>query len=1064
MRFFLILYFSLGIFININAQNSAFQNHWIDYSKTYLKIEIIEDGIYKISFDELKKAGLISFKNIGLVHHGKQIAIETQGEQNGELIDTGYIQFYAEKNKGDLDTLVYGSNEIRTNPYHSLFSDVSAYFLTNFQEKPKRITSVTLTQTGEKNTFKEELVFAPNSQYSFNNSIGLLPTVMQSYYETGEGWTGKYISSDSTANVLYTLKDIVPNSKILLDLKLNGRSLTYHSLNLEINQKPTLDALEFEPFGVKLKSYAIDNQNNDRINLKFIPKTSQKYDWYSITFARFNYDRKLDKNIVDRSYRTDNVIYGLPILPYVTYDISDIQNPIKLNAASEGFLNYEKNKALIFTSSLPKKPTNLQLIQFKKLPENPNFLIITDQLLESSANTYASYRNSDKGGKYNTAVVFTSDIYNQFFYGEKSPMAIYNYLKYSVKDREKSFLLLIGKATTFPDVLKSSADMVPSFGYPASDLMLSSGPDYLKNADWIPTGRISAGSNTEVLNYLDKVKEHEANLVTDWQTKGLHLSGGQNPFELFVLKNILENLSTSLAAQDVYSNLKTYNKPTDSPVVQVDISEEINKGVGFLTFVGHGSTAELDYNIGFCSDPKRNITNKGKYPFMFFNGCGVGNVFYKYNVLSSDWLLTPNKGAIAVLANSYWSFANSTQQYLNALYNTMFENPTTVGKSIGESQILALNLLKNNISDPFVRSGIHQVLLQGDPAIKILPFEKPDFTIPENGIFITSANGINSISTSDSIQIGVMMDNLGNFNTNQKYAITYKINWDNGTENNLSKDFKSFWRRDTTYFKVKKAGAIRSIKAEIDIENKVIEYLETNNLQVFTIADNWQKIGNSAIYPESSIADKLPPSLSVTFDGRYIKDKAIVASNANLVIALTDERTIDASKTELIEVFLSACSKCVLEKLEPSKFKIGLLNGNILVYNLAELNLPAGTYSLLIKAHDNANNSPGKVYEKQFIILEKAEKTQFNLLPNPTLGDIQAILDIRTIKNPKSGNVQLLDLKGKQIEMFKFEPKTGENMIVFPRKNKPAGIYFLKFEIIKNDNSKENLVQKVVLI
>jgi Peptidase family C25 len=1060
MKFLLILFLNICFCSALKAQTNVHSNSWIDYDNEYIKIDIAEDGIYRISFEELKNAGLKSFKNIGIFHHGKPVAIETINETNGELRENGYIQFYAEKNKGELDSLVYGSNEKRNNPYQSLFSDISAYFLRNLQEKQDRISVLNLSQKTNKNTFTEELIFAPNSQYSFNNSIGLLPLVMQSYYETGEGWTGKYISSDSTANIVYTLKDIEPNSQITMELKLNGRSLTNHALNLEINKKATNQALEFEPFGIIEQSYIFNDIISDKVTLRFTPKLSQKFDWYSITFAKFKYTRKLEKNIINRAYSSENAVYLNPA--WQTFDITDPKNAKKIISVSEGIFTLEKNKALIYTSTEYKKPLQLKLLSFKKLPENPSFLIITDPVLETSANAYATYRSSALGGKHITAIAYTDDIYNQFSYGEKSPMAIFNYLKYSVKDRKKTFLLLLGKATTFPDVLKSSPDMVPSFGYPASDLMLSSGPDYMKKIEWIPTGRISASKNIEVLNYLEKVKEHEANFVTEWRTKGLHLSGGQNQFELFVLKNILDNLSPSLVSQDVFHSLKTRNKPSDNLIEQVDISEEINKGIGFMSFVGHGSTAELDYNIGFCSDPKRNINNKGKYPLMFFNGCGVGNVFYRYNVLSSDWLLTPNKGAIAVLANSYWSFASSTQQYLSTLYSTMFENPLAQGKSIGESQIIALNEMQKNISDPYVRSGIHQVVLQGDPAVRIFPFEKPDFTIPEAGIFLQSSNGIKTIAASDSIVVGTFVHNYGLFSRKDKYAITAKVKWQNGQESNYKQTFDSKNRVDTCYFTIKNNGQIKTINLTIDSSNLIEEYSKSNNTQEFSITENWNNVINNSVYPESAILDRIPPVLNVKFDGRTIKNNAIVASNTSIEIKLEDERRLELAEF-LLDIYLKTCSKC---EFEPVFFPSYISRGDkIIIVELKNLNLKPGEYTLLIKSKDNANNSPGKVYEKQFVILESNDMSVVQIQPNPTIGDIQVQLNIKTTQNPVSGNLTLYDLTGKQLEYLDFEPKVGENKIILPRqKGYSPGTYLLKFEIIKADNSREIIQEKVVLI
>ena len=51
-------------------------------------------------------------------------------------------------------------------------------------------------------------------------------------------------------------------------------------------------------------------------------------------------------------------------------------------------------------------------------------------------------------------------------------------------------------------------NLVPTFGNPASDILLSS--PYGSIVPNIPIGRLSAVSGNEVGNYLEKIKEYEA--------------------------------------------------------------------------------------------------------------------------------------------------------------------------------------------------------------------------------------------------------------------------------------------------------------------------------------------------------------------------------------------------------------------------------------------------------------------------------------------------------------------------------------------------------------------------
>ena len=137
-------------------------------------------------------------------------------------------------------------------------------------------------------------------------------------------------------------------------------------------------------------------------------------------------------------------------------------------------------------------------------------------------------------GAYKTLTVKIKDVYNQFNYGEPSPVAIRHFVDYMVKNsaREKHNLLLMGPSTTFPSHMKLNRELpeeVPTIGYPGSDVLLVEGlTPASSDVPSIPVGRISATTTTQVDNYLSKVVYFEANKNTfDWKKKVLHLNGGK---------------------------------------------------------------------------------------------------------------------------------------------------------------------------------------------------------------------------------------------------------------------------------------------------------------------------------------------------------------------------------------------------------------------------------------------------------------------------------------------------------------------------------------------------------
>lgn len=128
----LLFFLFLNYFQNI-AQ--PFGNEWINYSQNYYKFPVLSTGIHKISYTALQNAGIpittINPKNIPeLFGRGKEIPLYIEGEADGVFNPSDFIEFFAEKNDGWFDSLVYDNPQHIGNPYYSLFNDSAYYFLT----------------------------------------------------------------------------------------------------------------------------------------------------------------------------------------------------------------------------------------------------------------------------------------------------------------------------------------------------------------------------------------------------------------------------------------------------------------------------------------------------------------------------------------------------------------------------------------------------------------------------------------------------------------------------------------------------------------------------------------------------------------------------------------------------------------------------------------------------------------------------------------------------------------------------------------------------------------------
>jgi hypothetical protein len=193
--------------------------------------------------------------------------------------------------------------------------------------------------------------------------------------------------------------------------------------------------------------------------------------------------------------------------------------------------------------------------------------------------------------------------------------------------------------------------------------------------------------------------------------------------------------------------------PVTSSNVLTTLSPELNGvGAGMITYFGHGNVDVTDYDFGYATDGSKGYANSGKYPVLFYNGCGVNNIYSNRfspfsgvvppnyptssgkRPLSLDWLLAPNAGAIVVFGNDWDAYASTSNEYLDRLYPKIFGQNDLNRGTIG--QILRAVALETKTAKGYTynpaqnarvaayydadRANVHQVVLQGDPALRIL--------------------------------------------------------------------------------------------------------------------------------------------------------------------------------------------------------------------------------------------------------------------------------------------------------------------------------------------------------
>ncbi len=1087
--------------------SGVYGNEWLvgKYSQEWVKVSVSAKGVHRIAL----KGNFVGKANqLHLYHRGGEVALISA--TNAE------IEFFGVPNDGASDALLYRPyTGTRMNPYYSWFSDASAYFLTYSSSSETKLAKqqefIEVSGSPEPYHIQKELTVY-SDDYTHDESTNPISFALdQSFYDESKAMTGKaYYKFGSSGNPVFDfsfqLKKVVKDISLKpkFEVLINSRTLATHTVKSAIGKnvttlrefEPNLVFNTFAPYKKKFElntSSDIDINGNGTFRLESVTTTNNlnTLGIFSIAYILIEYPQILEMsdssvayfNFNPTSNSTSRIqIKNVPIGSRV-YDISDYRSP-KLLPSTNTAGRLELMASRISNQELKIMVTGLGVLNEKvssvKFTEidvpSYNYLIVSNSSLFNKAKEYGAYRNSVAGGSYKSIVVSITDLYNQFNYGEPSPVAIRRFVDFMIKDgvTSKHNLLLVGPSTTIPKLLRLHRELpeeVPTFGFPGSDILLVEG---LKNGiaevPSLPVGRISATLPEQIENYLSKVKEYESNSTElVWKKNILHLSGGKSASELNQLKSELESITPIVENEYLGGFVKQIVKKSLIEVESVDISKEVNKGVGLISYLGHGSPTTTDLDYGYASDISRTYSNKGKYPLQYYNGCGVGNIFSGRHDLSptsnfrlpvsTDWLTAKDKGSIAVIANTYYSFISTSSNYLEKLYHEMYgsssSNMTTIGRI--QQKTIARILLENKSS--YDIANVHQSLLQGDPAIVPIGISKPDLTFDANVPIVLSNSENTVISDHAKLLISGNLVNKGIQSENTSVSLNLIVSYRDGGKVQLESSLKTNNSLLEFKFEFDNQGPISNIQLVIDSDDKISELIESNNSLEFAI--NWDEIKNSSQWILTSMVDIIPPISQITLEGHPLTANKKIFSGQLIKVLISDNNAMRID-TNLVGVFLRPCldNSCDYQRRNYDDFQIKgfKLVGKELQLYVNTIDLDIGSWELQINFSDVAGNISEFATVIPFeMIKSEVEVVRLSVWPNPATNYV--CFDFT--QTPFELNNYKLQIFNSSGVLMKETLVTNEKWF-WNCENFVSGMYFYKIELL--DKPKSILSGKIAIV
>ena len=956
--FFLLL---VGLPVTVSAQYS---NSWMKLSQPYYKIPVARDGIYRLTYSHLQAAGFPvngDPRYIQIFHRGQEQSIYVKGQGDGTFTPNDYIEFFGQKNDGTMDSLLYKQPSLQPHKYYNLYSDTTSYFLTYSYPNTLgiRMDSVQLANTGnlpaENYQFYQRL-FVFRDQYSAGYKAGDLTSATT--FDVGEGWTGVALQQGVTIDyIIDSLNNgVVAGGNPKFEMLLVGRDFQTHNLQVSLGANEsslrTLTSPSFTGFGTYLISSDLnwsDIGNDGRMVVRFTALSAstnryqasvsyikvtmpQNFDWATQTKKSFQLNVKPGQSYLSITNPPGNLrLWDISNLQSIVQIRPIVANPNPFNVIVPG------GTSKLFASSEILTPSIIP-VSFRDFSNsNANFLIITNKILRKPAGgysdavqAYAAYRASAAGGSYDTLITTVDQLYDQFNYGEVSPLAIYSFMKFMTQGSIK-YLFLVGKGRdiTYSGYQRKTVpsteyhDLVPSAGYPGGDIAFTSGLGGTTYYPLVPTGRLTATNPAQIISYLNKVKELESTPLQPWEKQLLHLSGGGSAtteaYELNLFRQYVDGYKAIAEGPYLGGHVTTLSK-SNVGIEKINVAPIVNQGVNLVTFFGHSSSSTIDIDIGYVSDPTLGYNNvNGKYPVFLINGCNAGTIFANSITFSEDWMLAQGKGSRNFIAGTSFGRAMDLDDYSTSFYRVGFGDSTFITKGIGDIQKEASKrYLASTISNIYTIAQVQQMVLAGDPAVKLFGTTRPDYAIDNGSISLASLDAKSVTSLSDSFALKIIVKNLAAY-----YPKPVKVRVIRTFNDNTSKTYDSTYAPvpyiDTLTFKLKKESGINGFGNNlftiiIDPINAIKELDETNNTGIL-----------NAFIPSNGTVNLSPPNYGIVNTGSLnlvFQDANLLGAQRNFSLQIDTVSTFNSSFLKQVTVSGKVLAKAA----------VNLLAGDSIVY------------------------------------------------------------------------------------------------------------------------------------
>lgn len=764
----------------------------------WYKLSVEKAGVYRISYDLLKKMGIdpgkINPQNLqifgregGMLPQPNDVprpsdllecAIQVTGEADGRFDPGDQILFYAE----GPDRYDYDASLEIFRYENNLYSDENFYFLTVGSRAGKRISDApNLPGSHPVITTFNDFAYHEKDEYNAERS--------------GREWFGEKFGLIDTHTVTFNLPGISAGSSVRIVSDVMGQSYSEAAFKLFLNDVPVGEQ-KISP--IPSGRYSIKGlHKRDTLTLaagdvSVSARASQEVKYAFLKGSGFS-EGYLDFLLIDvirdlALYENQTVFLSAASIsnPLSTFqiahagadvhvwEITDHYNARKQEFTSAGTTTTFSaatdtlRKWIVFNHLMPepafvKRSDNQDLAGLA----TPNLLIITHPDFRAEAERLAVHRMSHS--QWTVAVVTTEEIYNELSGGRQDVTALRDLAK-NLYDKHPSSLkaiLLFGKSSyDYKDRIINNTNFVPTYQSRNSlhPLLTYASDDYFtfledSEGSWeespaqphtldVGVGRLPVTSLEEARTVVDKIIAYDTDQATlgSWRKKIVFVADDGNSEDNFTSLHQYQADQLAATVEDSHPAMDTrrifmgsYKKVVQPngevvPDMADDIKRSFDLGALIINFTGHGSELVWADERVLTDKSIRELSND-RYPFLVTATCEFGRQDDPLQISSAEQSVTKKGGGSIGLVTTSRPVNATTNFNLNeAFYEALFERTEGGYSSTGE----VFRKTKNNSASGVANRNFSLI---GDPSMVL--------ALPEYSIELTS---VKTASGSDTLK------------------------------------------------------------------------------------------------------------------------------------------------------------------------------------------------------------------------------------------------------------------------------------------------------------------------